>query len=188
MATAAMPHVDSPPSPCGPLPADIVEAYIQEASLREGVSADLLREVVRRESGFDPCAVSVKGAMGMMQIMPESAQDLGLEQPFNARRNIAAGTRHLRRLLEKYKGNVSLALAAYNAGEVVVDKNQAVPNYRETKDYVSSILDRVFGAKETDGAGQTGDSSVNEFPDDIVAPEQVPDLQPASIESPRERP
>jgi soluble lytic murein transglycosylase-like protein len=97
------------------------------------------------ESGFDPYARSVKGALGLMQLMPATMRDFAVTQPFNPAENIPAGVAYLRRLLDRYDNNEELALAAYNAGPGAVDKHgQSVPPYRETLDYVSKV-NRVAG-------------------------------------------
>ena len=142
---------------CDPVDATVAEAYIRESAQREGISSDLVREVVRKESGFNPCVVSPKGAIGMMQLMPDTAASLGVDDPFNPRQNIDGGVRMLKRLLDKYKGRPDLALAAYNAGEGAVDANQSVPDYEETQEYVSTIMKRVFEepAKPARSLGKT---------------------------------
>lgn len=141
---------------CDPIDATVAEAYIRESARREGISSDLVREVVRKESGFNPCAVSPKGAIGMMQLMPDTAASLGVDDPFDPRQNIDGGVRMLKRLLDKYNGRPDLALAAYNAGEGAVDANQSVPAYEETQEYVSTIMKRVFEepAKPARGLGK----------------------------------
>lgn len=132
------------PEECDPLDLSIAEAYIRDSALREGVSLDLVREMIRHESGFNPCAVSPKGAMGLMQLMPDTASALGVSDPFNPRENIDGGVRLMRRLLDKYQGRPDLALAAYNAGEGAVDTANGIPNFAETKEYVAEIMKRVF--------------------------------------------
>lgn len=132
------------PEDCEPLDASIAEAYIRDSTKREGVSSDLIREVVRKESGFNPCAVSPKGAMGMMQLTAATAASLGVDDPYDARQNIDGGVRLMKRLLDKYKGRPDLALAAYNAGEGAVDAHQGVPAFEETQEYVTTIMKRVF--------------------------------------------
>jgi soluble lytic murein transglycosylase-like protein len=103
----------------------------------------LLRAVIRRESAFQPCAVSRSGAMGLMQLMPGTAFDLGVENPFDAEQNIDGGSRLLKSLLDRYGGDLSLALGAYNAGPARVDAIKAIPPIKETQDYVKHILDRL---------------------------------------------
>ena len=125
---------------CDPLPAPQVESLVGETAGREGVNADLLRSVMKQESGFRPCAVSSKGAMGLMQLMPATAEQLGILDPFDAASNLDGGARFLRQLLDKYSGDVPKALGAYNAGPEKVDAAGAVPNIPETIDYVRQIL------------------------------------------------
>ena len=113
---------------------------IREIASRHGVAADLVEAVIRVESAFNPRAVSSKGAQGLMQLMPRTASSLGVRDVFDPRENIDGGVRHLRYLLDKYPGNVPLALAAYNAGEKAVDYHRGIPPYAETQQYVQKIL------------------------------------------------
>ncbi len=121
---------------------------IREVAARHGVAADLVEAVIRVESAFNPRAVSNKGAQGLMQLMPRTASSLGVRNAFDPRENIDGGVRHLRYLLDRYPGNVPLALAAYNAGEKAVDHYGGIPPYAETQQYVQKIL----------GAGGAGSS------------------------------
>lgn len=133
-----------PPMPifadCDPLPAPKVESLLGETAEREGVSADLLRGVMKQESGFRPCAVSSKGAMGLMQLMPATAEQFGIVDPFDAASNLDGGARFLKQLLTKYGGDLPKTLGAYNAGPAKVDATGAVPAIPETVDYVRQIL------------------------------------------------
>lgn len=128
---------------CEPVPEDQIGPLIEEIAAREGLTPDLLRAVIEKESAFVPCAVSPKGAQGLMQLMPATAADLGVHDPLDARENLAAGARFLRRLLDRYGGNLVLGLAAYNAGPRRVDEAGGVPAIPETLDYVSKILGRL---------------------------------------------
>jgi hypothetical protein len=110
-------------------------------SAQEGVDARLVHAVIRVESAYQPRALSPKGAMGLMQLMPETARQYGVRDPYDPRANIEAGVRHLKMLLQRF--DVSLALAAYNAGEGAIQKYGGIPPYRETRDYVSRILELV---------------------------------------------
>ncbi|MBR5635531.1 MAG: lytic transglycosylase domain-containing protein [Pseudobutyrivibrio sp.] len=110
-----------------------------EASKRYGVSYDLLTAMAQQESGFNPDAVSRSGAMGIMQIMPETAKELGLKHPYDAYENIMAGAKYIAQKLQEFNGNVDKALAAYNAGSSVVKKYNGVPPYGETQSYVRNI-------------------------------------------------
>jgi len=116
-------------------------ADIQEISRRHGLSAALVEAVVRAESAFDPSARSPRGAAGLMQLMPRTAAALGVADPFDARENLDGGIRHLRYLLDRYRGNVPMALAAYNADEVAVDTHHGIPPFPETRAYVRTVLE-----------------------------------------------
>jgi soluble lytic murein transglycosylase len=125
-------------------------ADIREISRQHGVSAALVEAVVRTESGFDPAAVSPNWAGGLMQLMPGTAAALGVVDRFNPRESISGGVRHLRYLLDRYQGSVAMALAAYNAGEGVVDAHRGIPPYPETQQYVRRVL-RDAGLSEAAG-------------------------------------
>jgi soluble lytic murein transglycosylase-like protein len=115
---------------------DLIVKHAQANNLRP----DLVRAVVQVESGYNPGAVSPKGAMGLMQLMPATAAQLGVRAPFDPDENIRGGTNYLRQLLDRFAGKEELALAAYNAGPVAVDRYGAkVPPYKETRDYVRKV-------------------------------------------------
>jgi len=115
---------------------DLIVKHAQVNNLRP----DLVRAVVQVESGYNPGAVSSKGAMGLMQLMPTTASQLGVRAPFDPEENIRGGTTYLRQLLDRFQGNEELALAAYNAGPMAVDRYGAkVPPYKETRDYVRKV-------------------------------------------------
>jgi soluble lytic murein transglycosylase-like protein len=115
------------------------DVIVQHAR-NQGIRPDLVRAVIQVESAFDPHAVSPKGAQGLMQLMPDTARELGVRNPFNPDDNIRGGTAYLRQLLDRYDNNEVLALAAYNAGPNAVDKyGESVPPYRETRSYVSKV-------------------------------------------------
>jgi soluble lytic murein transglycosylase-like protein len=116
---------------------------IREHARQNGISPDLVRAVIRAESGFNPSAISPKGAMGLMQLMPATARELGVSNPFHPAENIRGGVTYLARLLARYDQKVELALAAYNAGPGSVEKYGAVPPYRETQEYVKKITSRA---------------------------------------------
>src|SRR5712692_11100412 len=120
-----------------------VESDIRELATRYGLSEDLIAAVIEAESGFNPRAVSCRGARGLMQIMPPTVASLGVREPFNPRENIEGGVRHLRALMDRFKNNLPLALAAYNAGERAVIYYRGIPPYRETRQYVNRILQRL---------------------------------------------
>ena len=134
----------APPAPsvvdCDPLSTQEVESMVGDTAQREGLSADLLRSVMKTESGFRPCAVSSKGAMGLMQLMPQTAEQFGIQDPFDPASNLDAGARFLKKLLNKYDGDVPKALGAYNAGPGRVDAAGGVPAIPETMDYVRQIM------------------------------------------------
>ena len=119
---------------------------IAEASARYAVPERLIWAVIRVESGFDHRAVSPKGARGLMQLMPETAAILGVRDSFDPRQNIQGGTRHLRAMMERFRYNPRLAVAAYNAGEKAVADFGGVPPYPETQEYVVRVL-RFYGAQ-----------------------------------------
>jgi soluble lytic murein transglycosylase-like protein len=119
---------------------DRFEPLVQEHSARQSLRPDLVRAVIQVESGFNPWARSPKGAMGLMQLMPATARELGVRNAYDPEENIRGGTEYLRQLLDKYQGDEELALAAYNAGSGAVDRyGRQVPPYRETKDYVRKV-------------------------------------------------
>ncbi len=125
---------------CEPLAGDQVERLVEENTRNESLSPELLREVMRRESGFRPCAVSRAGAQGLMQLMPATANQFHVSDAFDPGQNVAAGAKFLKSLLTRYGGDVALALGAYNAGPGRVDEAGGVPAIAETKNYVSAIL------------------------------------------------
>ena len=116
---------------------------IKEAADRYGVAEELIEAVIEAESEFNPRAVSRRGAQGLMQLMPDTAASLGVEDPFSPRDNIHGGVRHLRSLMDRFDNNVPLALAAYNAGHVAVINHGGIPPYPQTRAYVSRILRRL---------------------------------------------
>jgi soluble lytic murein transglycosylase-like protein len=120
-----------------------IEACIATAAARYGVSQELIVAIIEAESEFNPRAVSRRGAQGLMQLMPETAATLGVNDPFDPRANIDGGVRHLRAMMDRFDNNLPLALAAYNAGEVAVIKHRGVPPYRETRGYVNRILRKL---------------------------------------------
>jgi soluble lytic murein transglycosylase-like protein len=136
---------------------DGVEKLVREAADRHRVDPALVRAVIETESNWNPKAYSRKGAGGLMQLIPTTAQRYGAYDVFNPQQNIDAGVKHLKWLLERYNGNLDLALAAYNAGEGAVDRAHGVPAYRETQNYVQRVQNAYFRP----GSGRLPDAYVN---------------------------
>jgi soluble lytic murein transglycosylase-like protein len=122
-----------------------VDAAIEQAAARHNLDPNLVRAVVKVESNFNPNAVSRKGAMGLMQLMPQTARQLNVTNPFDPEQNVDAGVRHLKALMRNYGGDVSLTLAAYNAGEGAVARSAGIPHFGETRDYVRRITALYYG-------------------------------------------
>jgi len=125
---------------CAPLPPSTLAPIFERAAASYGLEPSLLRAIARKESAFQPCAVSRAGAMGLMQLMPDTAAALGVEDPFDAEQSILGGARFLRFLLDRFQNDLGLALSAYNAGPARVERFGAIPPIPETQDYVFSIL------------------------------------------------
>jgi soluble lytic murein transglycosylase-like protein len=125
------------------LPASPYDGYIEKLGAELDLPPDLIKSVVLVESGFDPHAVSPKGAQGLMQLMPATARQYGVRDAFDPLQNLRAGSRHLRSLLDEFEGDVTLALAAYNAGSGAVRRHGGIPDYRETRDYVRRVHDSM---------------------------------------------
>jgi hypothetical protein len=123
-----------------------IDVAIVQAASRHNVDANLVRSVVKVESNYNPNAVSRKGAMGLMQLMPGTARSLNVTNPFDPAQNVDAGVRHLKRLLESYGGNVQLSLAAYNAGSAAVARSAGIPRFAETRNYVRRITNLYYGS------------------------------------------
>jgi soluble lytic murein transglycosylase-like protein len=122
-----------------------IDSAIEQAAARHNVDPNLVRAVVKVESNFNPNAVSRKGAMGLMQLMPSTARELKVNNPFDPEQNVDAGVRQLKQLLENYGGDIKLTLAAYNAGAGAVARSSGVPHYAETQNYVRRITNLYYG-------------------------------------------
>jgi soluble lytic murein transglycosylase len=136
------------------MPSSYVD-IISTACERHGVDPALVRAVVKVESDFNPYAISRKGAMGLMQLMPQTAVELNVKNSFSPHENINGGVKYLRYLLDRYEGNVSLALAAYNAGETAVKRWGTIPPIKETQNYVRRIMDMYNGSGKMYGPRYT---------------------------------
>ena len=119
---------------------DKYDEFISDASREFDVDSRLLKAMIKAESDFDPRAISRKGAMGLMQIMPENFKMLKLKNPFDPWQNIRAGAQYFKKLYERFNGKLALSLAAYNAGPTAVDRYKNIPPYQETEQYVRRVL------------------------------------------------
>ena len=134
-----------------------IDASIVMAAARHNVDPNLVRAVVKVESNFNSNAVSRKGAMGLMQLMPSTARTLKVKNPFDPEQNVDAGVRHLKSLLESYGGDVNLTLAAYNAGQGAVARSAGIPHFAETQNYVRRITNLYYGGSDLAPAGPSRD-------------------------------
>lgn len=148
---------------CDALPSGEIDALVDSAAQRTSVSPILIRSVMRQESAFRPCAVSSKGAIGLMQLLPSTADDLGVKDAFDPEANVLGGAKLLRHLMDHYDGNLGLTLGAYNAGEAKVDAVMGIPMIAETVDYVKRVLSHIPSAhREVPDSGEANDQSVRE--------------------------
>lgn len=125
------------------LPKSSFNEIIKKASKKYGVDERVIAAVIDQESSFDQKAVSSAGAQGLMQLMPATAESLGVDNPFDAEQNIMAGTKYLRQKLDEFGGSLPLALAAYNAGSGAVNKYGGIPPYKETRNYVTKVMSSI---------------------------------------------
>ena len=133
---------------CDPLPSDQLNGVVTGAAQKEGVSFELIKAVIDEESGGRPCAVSFRGAEGLMQLMPATAEQLEVQDPFDPKQNVEAGAKLLKLLLGRYENDLSLALSAYNAGSGRVDQEGGIPPIPETLNYVADILRKLRPIEE----------------------------------------
>jgi len=122
-----------------------IDKLIDYYSRKNGVSPELVHSLIKVESDYNAEAISPKGAMGLAQLMPATAMELGVENPFDPEENIRGSVKHLKSLIDRNSGDYKLALAAYNAGQGNVDKAGGIPNFKETKEYVKKVLDLYVG-------------------------------------------
>lgn len=137
------PAAEAAPPDCDPIAEIELTPMIETAAKGHAIQPKLLRAVMEQESGFHACAVSPKGAKGLMQLMPDTAGQFGVSDVFDPKQNIEGGATFLKQLLDKYKGDIGLALGAYNAGPSTVDQAGGIPNIPETRDYVDAILKKM---------------------------------------------
>src|ERR1700682_96815 len=138
-----------------PPPSNNLDAMVSAASSRNNIDPDLILSVIRAESGFNPNAVSPKGARGLMQLMPQTAARLGVQNALDPATNVEGGTRYLGQLLARYHNNLLLALAAYNAGPERVEQYRGVPPFRETRVYVARIIRDLNRKRSTQRGAQS---------------------------------
>ncbi|MDW8194861.1 MAG: lytic transglycosylase domain-containing protein [Candidatus Calescibacterium sp.] len=138
---------DQPPMNTNIKVEEEIRDAVREASRKYGVDEALILAIIKQESGFNPRAVSPVGAQGLMQLMPETAKELGVTDPFNIRQNIMGGTKYIRQMLDMFNGDLKLALAAYNAGPGNVQKYGGIPPFSETQNYVSKVLSYYINFK-----------------------------------------
>ena len=153
IADLAAPPAKIPPSNAAPPPASLTPSEMHQilttAGTAHNIDADLLASIVRAESNGQVRAVSRTGARGLMQLMPQTATELGVKDSFAPEQNIAGGTSYLDALLTRYQDNIALAVAAYNAGPAAVDRYHGVPPYRETRAYVARVIHEFNRRKQS---------------------------------------
>ena len=143
VASSASAPAPAPPAECPPVTAAAMKPMIEREANKHKLDAGLVRALVEVESAYSPCAVSPVGAMGLMQLMPATAESLQVTDPYDPSQNITAGTQYLKQMLERYGGDIAKALAAYNAGPGRVDAAGGVPAIPETQEYVRKIMGKI---------------------------------------------
>ncbi len=133
------------------LPAPEINDLVEQTASRHQIDPQLVHAIIKVESKYDPKAVSRKGAMGLMQLIPETAQRFGVANPFNPKENIEGGVSYLKHLLDLFRGDLSLSLAAYNAGEAAVQRFGGIPSFAETRNYVRKVTDIYESASPQSG-------------------------------------
>ena len=136
-------ETEAPAADCDPIADPELAPLIDRAAKQHQLQPKLIRGVIEQESAFHACAISSKGAKGLMQLMPATIDQFKVTDVFDPQQNIEAGATFLRQLLDKYKGDLKLALAAYNAGPATVDKTGGIPDIKETQDYVEQIMKKI---------------------------------------------
>jgi hypothetical protein len=164
--------------PMTPEQAADLEKMVDRIAGEQGVESPLVHSVIRAESNYNPDAISPKGALGLMQLIPETAKRFGVSDAFDPQENIQGGVKYLRFLLDYYQGDYSRTIAAYNAGEAAVDKYNGIPPYTETRNYVNQVAKNLKAAREKRvdaapaqfaGAGNVADARNNETAKPIQA-------------------
>jgi soluble lytic murein transglycosylase-like protein len=140
---ASSSEIDAPAADCDPMADPELSLLLDRAAKQHQLQPKLIRGVIEQESAFHACAISAKGAKGLMQLMPATIEQFKVTDVFDPQQNIEAGATFLRQLLDKYKGDIKLALAAYNAGPATVDKTGGIPDIKETQDYVEQIMKKI---------------------------------------------
>jgi hypothetical protein len=139
-----------------PLPSPEINEVINQTASRLQIDPQLVDAIIRVESEYHPRALSRKGAMGLMQLVPETAQRFGVQNPFNIKQNIEGGTSYLKHLLNVFGGDIPLSLAAYNAGESAVQRFRGIPSFAETRDYVRKVTDIYESGSPPSGTNAAG--------------------------------
>jgi soluble lytic murein transglycosylase-like protein len=153
MATRAIQPVKADNAP---LPPPEINDLVEQTASRHQIDPQLVHAIIKVESEYDPKAVSRKGAMGLMQLIPETAQRFGVANPFNPKENIEGGVSYLKHLLNLFGGDLSLSLAAYNAGEGAVQRFGGIPSFAETRDYVRKVTDIYQSVSPQSGTNAAG--------------------------------